>query len=43
MPKFGNDASTNAHGLDWFYPPQADARFVLFLLRYRAFSDLVVA
>jgi hypothetical protein len=43
MPEFGHDASTHADGLDWVYSPQADARFVLFLLCRGAFSDLVVA
>jgi hypothetical protein len=43
MPEFGHDASTYADGLDWIYSPQADAGFVLLLLRHRAFSDLVVA
>jgi hypothetical protein len=33
---------TWTYGLDWVYSPQADARFVLFLLCYLAFSDLAV-
>jgi hypothetical protein len=43
MPEFGHDASTNADRLDWVYSPAAYARFVLFLLCYGTFSDLVVA